>query len=78
METLRIRGTVKDGILTVQVPEKFEGKEVNVDITDYDVFDHPEDWAKLPGAERVKILEQFKGTAKYPDAETNKYDVYDQ
>jgi len=78
METLEFIKKAEGGKIIIDVPEDLEGKEVKVQVTEYNVFDHPEDWAKLPGAERVKILERFKGKAKYPDADTNKYDVYNQ
>jgi hypothetical protein len=76
METLEFIKTAKDGKIIIDVPEALEGKEVKVL-----VIEENEDIKKfhlMPVAERIKILEQYKGSAKYPDAETNKYDVYDQ
>jgi hypothetical protein len=78
METLEFIKKAEGGKIIIDVPESLEGKKVKVQVTEYNVFEHPEDWSKLPGAERLKILEQFKGKAKYPDADTNKYDVYNQ
>ena len=78
METLEFIKTAKDGKIIIELPENFEGKEVKVKVMEYEISDHPEDWAKLPGAERVKILEQFKGKDKFPNAKVDKYDVYDQ
>lgn len=78
MKPLEFIKKAEGGKIIIDMPENFEGKEVKIQVTEYNVFDHPEDWSKLPGAEKVKILERFAGTAKYPGAETNKYDVYEQ
>jgi hypothetical protein len=78
METLEFIKKAEGGKIIIDVPENLEGKEVKIRVTEYNVLDHPEDWSTLPGAEKVKILERFAGTAKYPDTDTNKYDVYDQ
>jgi hypothetical protein len=79
METLEFIKRVEDGKIVIELPADMEGKNLKVRIEeDITTEPKPEDWAKLPAKERLKILQRFKGTAKYPDADTNKYDVYDQ
>jgi len=78
MEVFEFIKKAEGGKIIIDVPENLEGKEVKVRLTEYNVSDHPEDWANLPGTERVKILEQFAGKDKFPDAKVDKYDVYDQ
>jgi hypothetical protein len=78
METLEFIKKAEGGKIIIELPENLEGKEVKIRVSEYNVLDHPEDWAKLPGADRIKILERFAGKDKFPDAKVDKYDVYDQ
>ena len=78
MEALEFIAKAEAGKIIINVPERLEGKEVKVQVIEYNVLNHPGEWQKLSGAERVKILKRFAGTAKYPDVEINKYDVYEQ
>lgn len=81
MGAIKLRGYIKEGMLTAVVPQDLKEGEVDVTIETASTLDanpDKEDWANLPGNERVKILMQFAGTAKYPNVETHKYDVYDQ
>jgi hypothetical protein len=78
METLEFIKKAEGGKIVIDVPENLEGKELKVLVMENFNEYKPEDWAKLPGIERLKILQQFKGAAKYPDTEINKYDVYEQ
>ena len=65
-----------NGKLIIEVPADMNEKDVNVVIVCKENL--KENWADLPGAQRLEILKKFMGNAKYPDVETNKYDVYDQ
>ncbi len=91
MEALKIKGIAREGVLSVRVPKEFEDKELEVIIlSDEKNFEVSEGekiltqkkevkkFHEIPPAERLKILEQYKGTAKFPDFPINKYDVYDQ
>lgn len=67
------------GKLTIDVPKEFEGKELKISISIEETFEEsPEKWHLLPADERLKILKQYQGTAKYPEVQIDKYDVYDQ
>ena len=79
MEALEFIKKVEDGKILIELPAELEGKNLRVKIEeDISIEPPPEKWATLPPRERLKILQRFKGTAKYPDADTNKYDVYEQ
>ncbi len=67
------------GEIVIDVPDEFIGKELRISISAFENFENNEEnWHLLPGEKKLQMLQQFKGTAKYPDAEINKYDVYDQ
>lgn len=70
--------TVTDGKLVIEVPQNFEGKELKITVSENKIVNDPNNWASLPAAERVKILQQFAGSAKYPDTPIDKYEVYEQ
>ncbi|MGI8635274.1 MAG: hypothetical protein ACR2KZ_07710 [Segetibacter sp.] len=92
MEAIKTKGVAHKGILSVQVPKEFEERELEViilstieneikEVPANEGMNNAEEVKKfneLPGEERLKILEQYKGTAKYPEFPFNKYDVYDQ
>jgi hypothetical protein len=78
MKVLELTQKVTGGKLVIDVPENYEGKELNIVIKASDSTSDPENWADLPAKERVKILERFKGTAKYPDTKIDKLEWYDQ
>jgi len=77
METLRIKGIVKDGILTVQVPEEFEGKDLEVIVLTSDT-DKDETLHKDLQSKKIERLLKVIGTAKDSAATFDKHDVYDQ
>lgn len=67
------------GKIVIEVPEEFEGKELLICISAPGKLEESEEnWHLLPGKKKLEILQQYKGTAKFPDMEINKYDVYDQ
>ncbi len=78
METLEFIKKSEDGKLIIELPEEYQGKELIVTIAEKLDASNPKNWHKLPNEEKLKILKTFAGSAKYPNAETNKYDVYEQ
>lgn len=78
MKVLEVTQKVTDGKLVIHVPETLEGKEVTVVVSEANLADARENWASLPASERVKILQQFAGSAKYPDVIIDKYEWYEQ
>lgn len=78
MEALEFIQKTQDGRLLIELPIEYQNKELIVTITEKLDASNPKNWNKLPNKEKLKILKTFAGSAKYPDAETNKYDVYEQ
>jgi len=79
METLEFIKKVEDGKIVIELPAEMEGKSLKVKIEE-DILNEPppEEWATLPPAERLKILQRFKGTTKYPDTKIDKTEWYEQ
>lgn len=78
MEAFEVNKKVENGKIVIALPERFNDKEVKVKITAEDEFVDEKNWADLPSHKKVELLKRFTGSAKYPNVETNKYDVYDQ
>jgi len=89
METFETIQKVVDGKILIDLPEEFNNKDEKVAIAAESEFGDEEDhddlnddelkrFHELSGEERLRILQQFAGSAKYPDFPINKYDVYDQ
>lgn len=79
MQELEYLKKAEGGKIVIDVPKEFEGKELRICISAPDSFEESEEnWHLLPGKKKLEILQQFKGTAKFPDVEINKYDVYEQ
>ena len=76
MEKLEMKRRVENGKIIIDVPANLEGKEVKIEVSE--LFNDVKKFHELPVGERLQILERYWATAKYPDVETNKYDVYDQ
>ena len=76
METLEFIKKPVDGKIVIEVPENWEGKEIVIKMREHE--QDPRNWAKLPDNERVKILRRFARTAKFPNTQTDKYEVYEQ
>ncbi len=81
MEALKLKGVSKHGVLTIAVPQQFDEQELEVII----LADNKKnaqielaDKNKKAHQEKIKRLMEVVGTAKYPDAPIDKYDVYDQ
>ncbi len=78
METFEFNRKVEDGKIIITLPERFNEKEVKITIVADDEFGDEDKWAELPGEKKLDILKRYAGTAKYPDIDTSKIDVYDQ
>jgi hypothetical protein len=77
MEALRTTGVAKNGILTVHVPEKFEGKDLDVIVLSSDEADYEPTQKNLQNKKIERLLKVI-GTAKDPTTTFDKHDVYDQ
>ncbi len=81
MEKLEFITKSEGGKVVLDIPAKLDGKKLKVVVTeDHDDLNDDElkRFHELSGEERLRILQQFAGSAKYPDFPINKYDVYDQ
>lgn len=84
MEALKLKGIAHEGRLTIEVPKEFDEKELEVIVLfpeeqGLKTRDTPvKKFHEMPVDERLKILEQYKGSARFPDFPISKYDVYDQ
>jgi hypothetical protein len=77
MEAHRTTGVAKNGILTLSVPEKFEGKDLEIIVLsseedNYDIIE------KNLQSKKVERLLKIIGTAKDSTTTFDKHDVYDQ
>ena len=77
METLGTTGVAKDGILTVQVPEKFEGKDLEVIVLSSETNSYDMTQRDLQ-SKKIERLLKIIGTAKDTATTFDKHDVYDQ
>jgi len=77
MEALRTTGIAKDGILTVHVPEKFEGKDLEIIVLSSDP-DKDETQQKDLQSKKIENLLRIIGTAKDLTTTFDKHNVYDQ
>ncbi len=80
MEKLEYNTQSVDGKVVLDIPAQLEGKKLKVVVTEDDDIkdDELKEFHKLPVEERLRILQKFAGSAKYPDFPISKYDVYDQ
>lgn len=76
MEILEITQKPVDGKVVIDVPETMRDKDLKVIVVAKDQKN--ERWADLPPEKRIEVLKKYTGSAKYPDVETSKYDVYNQ
>jgi|GEM_PF-7000784 hypothetical protein len=77
MEALRTTGVAKDGILTIHVPEKFEGKDLEVIVLSTNENDNTLFQEDLQ-SKKIERLLKVIGTAKDSITAFDKHDVYDQ
>ncbi len=76
MEILEITQKPVDGKVVIDVPETMREKDLRVIVVANG--EKQEKWADLPPEKRIEILKKYTGSAKYPNVETSKYDVYNQ
>lgn len=76
MEALHYALKAEGDTITIEIPNELKGKYLKVVVTE-DEKDTLK-FHELPVEERLRILNQFNGTAKYPDLPTDQFDVYDQ
>ena len=77
MEAIKLIGTSHDGILTLAVPEEFDGKELEIMIISSKEMKNDNE-EKIKDNERRKAFMNLVGSAKHPDFPITKYDTYDQ
>jgi hypothetical protein len=77
MEALEFLTRPVNGRITIEVPSSLDGIDVKVLVVEHEM-PGAKKFTDLPKEERFQYLQNFKGTATYPDFPTNKYDVYDQ
>ena len=79
MKTVEFTRKAEERKIILEVPEEFEGKELRILISVEEANEEdPEKWHLLPSAKKMQLLKQYQGSAKFPDVEINKYDVYEQ
>lgn len=77
MDAIKLIGTSHDGKLTVDVPEEYDNKELEVMIIS-SKEKNQENQEKLKIDERKEKFIKIFGSAKHPDFPITKYDTYDQ
>ena len=76
METLHFTATAEEGKLIIDVPKSLNGKEFNITAVERNM--ETEEYQRMIRKEKIKRLEQFFGSAKYPDTPIDKYEWYEQ
>ncbi len=79
MQAIKIKAKSHGRTLTLQVPQQFDNKELEVlvYINDNDANDSAA-LESLTNKNRLKEMMSIVGSAKYPDFHIEKYDTYDQ
>jgi hypothetical protein len=77
MDAIKLFGTSENGKLTVDVPEEFNDKELEIMIVSAKEKKEEEENAE-PKKRNIEQLMKIVGAAKHPDFPITKYDVYDQ
>ena len=70
MEAYRTFASVKQGIITIALPDNFNNQSVEVIVLP---FEEPDN---IPN--RLALAKMFKGTAVYPNVDLSQLDVYEQ
>jgi hypothetical protein len=78
MQAFETTQKVENGKVLIELPEEFNNHSVRIKVTEAKGLEDKEDWTNLPVEKKLEILKRFTGTAKYPNTDTNKYEVYDQ
>ena len=71
MEALKIIQSTQNGILQIAVPEHFNNRPLEVIVM-------PLIEKTASAKDKLQTVKKYFGTAKFPDAVVNKYDVYNQ
>ena len=76
MEVLHITAIAEEGKIIINVPESFNGKAVDVTVTEKD--EEAARIKRMTREEKLEWLKQFADSAKYPDTPIDKYEWYEQ
>jgi hypothetical protein len=68
---------VDEGPIVIDIPNEMKGKKLKISLTE-DFPGAVVKFSELPLEERLTVLEQYKGKAKFPNFPIDKYDVYEQ
>ena len=74
MEALKTKGIARDGILTIHVPEEFEGRTLDIIVLPAD----EQSTSDIEKTKKITRLLSVIGTAKDLNKTFDKHDVYDQ
>ena len=78
MEAIKLIGTSENGIITVDVPDEFNDKELEIMIVAAKDKEKKDIEKIKNNKERIQKFKNLVGSAKHPDFPMTKYDVYDQ
>ena len=78
MDAIKLIGTSHKGKLTVDVPEEYDEKELEIMIVSSKEKKKDDNGKLEEEKRRRKSLLSIVGSAKHPDFPMTKYDVYDQ
>jgi len=76
MEALHFALKAEGDKLIIDIPPELNGKFLKVVVTE-DEKDKKK-FHEMPVDEKIRVLKQYAGTAKFPEYPIDKFDVYDQ
>lgn len=76
MEIFHITAIAHEGKIIINIPSSLNGNEFDITVIKKD--QENKKLQGLPREEKLRLLEQCKGSAKYPDTPLNKYEWYEQ
>lgn len=77
MDAMKLIGTSHDGKLTVNVPDEYDNKELEIMIVSSKEKEKEQRENQIVDERKEKFMKIF-GSAKHPDFPMTKYDTYDQ
>jgi hypothetical protein len=77
MEPLEFIKKAEDGKIVIEVPKYLNGRELKITVTEQEKRTVKK-FRDMTPEERAKELMKYCGTAKYPDVDLDKYNVYEQ
>jgi len=77
MGVLEFIKKVEGGRIVIDVPAELDGKEIVVQLREKEESRNSL-FKRMNAQERLSYVNQFCGTAKYPDFKVDKIDVYEQ